>query len=197
MSSEDPDTEEPAKSEFTRFFERYHGDVYRYAVRRLDADRADDVAAETFGVAWRRYDRLPKDQPLPWLYGVARNVIRARRRGERRRGEVLSAEADAGVPAASDTVRQVEERDTALRALERLSATDRELVMLLAWEGLELTEAARVLGCTTATARVRLHRARRRIERFLDSSPPADRSASPARPATPGAPHVRVPVEEK
>ncbi|WP_150250817.1 RNA polymerase sigma factor [Nocardiopsis deserti] len=197
MSSEDTDTEEPAKSEFTRFFERYHGDVYRYAVRRLGEDRADDVAAETFGVAWRRYDRLPKDQPLPWLYGVARNVIRARLRGERRRGEVLSAEADAGVPDASDTVRQVEERDTALRALDRLSATDRELVMLLAWEGLELTEAARVLGCTTATARVRLHRARRRIERFLDSSPPADRDASPARPATPGAPHVRVPVEEK
>ncbi len=197
MSSEDTDTGEPAKSEFTRFFERYHGDVYRYAVRRLGEDRADDVAAETFGVAWRRYDRLPKDQPLPWLYGVARNVIRARLRGERRRGEVLSAEADAGVPDASDTVRQVEERDTALRALDRLSATDRELVMLLAWEGLELTEAARVLGCTTATARVRLHRARRRIERFLDSSPPAGRDASPARPAAPGTPHVRVPVEEK
>ncbi|MFC9090384.1 RNA polymerase sigma factor [Nocardiopsis dassonvillei] len=199
MSSEDTDTdaEEPAKSEFTRFFELHHGDVYRYAVRRLGPDHADDVAAETFGVAWRRYDRLPKDQPLPWLYGVARNIIRARLRGERRRGEVLSAEADAGVPGTADTFRQVEERDTALRALSRLSATDRELVMLLAWEGLELAEAARVLGCTTATARVRLYRARRRIERFLDSSPPADRDQSPPRPATPGPAHVRVPVEEK
>ncbi|PDP87504.1 RNA polymerase subunit sigma-24 [Glycomyces fuscus] len=197
MSSEDTDAGDSAKGEFTRFFERYHGDVYRYAVRRLGADRADDVAAETFGVAWRRYDRLPKDQPLPWLYGVARNVIRDRLRVERRRGEVLSAEAAAGVPGGADTVRQVEERDTALRALDRLSATDRELVMLLAWEGLDLAEAARVLGCTRATARVRLHRARRRIERFLDSSPPPERDAPPARPVPPGTAHVRVPMEEK
>lgn len=197
MSSEDTDTEEPAKSEFTRFFERYHGDVYRYAVRRLGPDLADDVAAETFGVAWRRYDRLPKDQPLPWLYGVARNVIRTRLRGERRRGVVLGAEAAAEVPGTADTVRQVEERDAALRALDRLSATDRELVMLLAWEGLEPAEAARVLGCTTATVRVRLHRARRRIERFLDSSPPVGRDQPPPRPAVPGPTHVRVPVEEK
>ncbi|NYH52680.1 RNA polymerase sigma-70 factor (ECF subfamily) [Nocardiopsis arvandica] len=197
--STDTDPEGSSKGEFTRFFERHYDDVYRYAVRRMGADCADDVAAETFGVAWRRYGRLPKDQPLPWLYGVARNVVRARRRHDRRHGEVLVHEGGDRGPKAPDTVHQVEERDTALRALDRLSATDRELVMLLAWEGLELRDAARVLGCTTATARVRLHRARRRIERFLDSSPPEPPLPAGARPAeTRRSPaHVRVTVEKK
>ncbi|MFD6952399.1 RNA polymerase subunit sigma-24 [Nocardiopsis sp. TSRI0078] len=195
----DADPEGAARGGFTRFFERHYDDVHRYAVRRLGADSADDVAAETFAVAWRRYDRLPKDQPLPWLYGVARNVIRARRRRDRRRGEVLLPDGGTRGREAPDTVHQVEERDTALRALDRLSATDRELVMLLAWEGLELRDAARVLGCTTATARVRLYRARRRIERFLDSSPPEPPPPAGARAAkarrSPA--HVRVSVEEK
>ncbi|MEE2041327.1 sigma-70 family RNA polymerase sigma factor [Nocardiopsis sp. CT-R113] len=187
--SRDRDDGDPAKGQFTRFFERHYDDVYRYAARRLGPDHADDVAAETFSVAWRRFDRLPKDHPLPWLYGVARNVVRARSRRGGLRAEVLSSfeEGAARVPAEPDTTRRVEERDEALRALGRLSGKDRELVMLLAWEGLELAEAARVLGCTTATARVRLFRARRRIEGFLDPSPPV-RAQGPA--------PVRVPVEE-
>ncbi|WP_159945276.1 MULTISPECIES: RNA polymerase sigma factor [unclassified Nocardiopsis] len=190
------DAEEPARGEFTRFFEQHYDDVHRYALRRLGPDVADDVAAETFGVAWRRYDRLPKEHPLPWLYGVARNVVRSRLRRDRRRGEVLSPDA-AETAGDADTTRQVEERDAALRALNRLSAGDRELVMLLAWEGLELAEAARVLGCSRATARVRLHRARRRIERFLDSPPPGAPPGTRSAPAAGTSAHTRVSVEEK
>ncbi|MFD3687552.1 RNA polymerase sigma factor [Nocardiopsis sp. NPDC058631] len=188
--TDDRDDGDPAKGEFTRFFERHYDDVHRYAVRRLGPDHADDVAAETFGVAWRRFDRLPKDRPLPWLYGVARNVVRARSRRGRQRAEVLSAfeEGSARVPAEPDTTRRVAERDEALRVLERLSDKDRELVMLLAWEGLELPEAARVLGCTAATARVRLFRARRRIEGLLDPPLPAQAR----RPAA-----LTVPLEER
>lgn len=185
----DRDDGDPAEGEFTRFFERYYDDVYRYAVRRLGPDHADDVAAETFGVAWRRYDRLPKDSPLPWLYGVARNVVRARSRSRGRHAEVLSSfEEGAGrVPVAPDTTRRVDERDEALRVLARLSGKDRELVMLLAWEGLDPAEAARALGCTAATARVRLFRVRRRIEGLLD--PPSPAKARRPAPLT-------VPVEE-
>ncbi|MFJ9557981.1 RNA polymerase sigma factor [Nocardiopsis sp. NPDC101807] len=185
----DRDDGESAERQFTRFFERHYDDVRRYALRRLGPDHADDVAAETFGVAWRRFDHLPKDQPLPWLYGVARNVVRARSRSGGRRAEVPTpfGEASAAASAEPDTASRVEERDEALRALGRLSDKDRELVMLLAWEGLELAEAARVLGCTTATARVRLFRARRRIEGLLDPPPPAP-AHSPAAP--------RVPVEK-
>ncbi|MFL1427968.1 MULTISPECIES: RNA polymerase sigma factor [unclassified Nocardiopsis] len=170
---------------FTGFFTRHYDDVRRYALRRLGPEAADDIAAETFAIAWRRFDRLPRDEPLPWLYGVARNVVRVRRRELRRQGEMSTALAwdGAGEP---DPTGSVAERDSALRALERLSETDRELIMLLAWEGLEPREAARVLGCTSATVRVRLHRARRRIERLLESPPPpapaAFRDLSPATP---------------
>jgi RNA polymerase sigma-70 factor (ECF subfamily) len=177
------DTEDTASGAFTRFFERHYDDVRRYALRRLGPDAADDVAAETFDIAWRRFDRLPKDQPLPWLYGVARNVVHAHRRSAGRRNEVpihspLSDGPGARTP---DPTNGVAERDLAVRALGELRAADRELLMLLAWEGLELREAAKVLGCTTATARVRLHRARRRLERLLDHPPPDAGSAAPAR----------------
>ncbi|WP_017570164.1 sigma factor-like helix-turn-helix DNA-binding protein [Nocardiopsis halotolerans] len=132
---------------------------------------------------------------------MARNVIRARRRRDGKRGEVLSPEGVPAVPEGTDTTRQVEERDTAIRALDRLSAADRELVMLLAWEGLELAEAARVLGCTAATARVRLHRARRRIERLLGSPAPEEEAGPPARARPTAAAEettpTLVPLEEK
>lgn len=174
------DAEGGAGGVFTRFFTEHYDDVRRYALRRLGPDSADDVAAETFSVAWRRFDRVPWDEPLPWLYGVARNIVRARSREARRHGEMSTPFPEDGrrEPGAPDPTGQVAERDSALRALSRLGETDRELIMLLAWEGLELRDAARVLGCTAATARVRLYRARRRIERFLDPPPPAPRPAA-------------------
>ncbi|MGQ4272145.1 RNA polymerase sigma factor [Nocardiopsis changdeensis] len=181
------DTEEGAGGLFTRFFTGHYDDVRRYALRRLGPDAADDVAAETFSVAWRRFDRVPRDEPLPWLYGVARNIVRARFRELRRQGEMSTPfpEGDHREPGAPDPTGAVAERDSALRALGRLGETDRELIMLLAWEGLEVRDAARVLGCTTATARVRLYRARRRIERFLDHPPPDGERRPAAAPRTP------------
>ncbi|MFD6100576.1 RNA polymerase sigma factor [Nocardiopsis flavescens] len=168
------DAEDVAGGVFTRFFTRHYDEVRRYALRRLGPDAADDVASETFSVAWRRFDRVPRDEPLPWLYGVARNIVRARFREMRRHGAMSTPfpRDDHREPGSPDPTGAVAERDSALRALSRLGETDRELIMLLAWEGLEVREAARVLGCTTATARVRLYRARRRIERLLDPPPP-------------------------
>ncbi|MET9711661.1 RNA polymerase sigma factor [Nocardiopsis alba] len=168
------DTAEAEGGVFTRFFREHYDDVRRYALRRLGPDQADDVAAETFSVAWRRFDRVPRKEPLPWLYGVARNITRARSREMRRRGGLSLPHPDGGLhdPGAPDPTGAVADRESALQVLERLSDTDRELIMLLAWEGLEIQEAARVLGCSTPTARVRLYRARRRIERLMDHPPP-------------------------
>ncbi|MFC4564039.1 RNA polymerase sigma factor [Nocardiopsis mangrovi] len=165
---EDPDAD--ARGEFTRFFERHYDDVRRYAWRRVGPDRADDVAADTFAVAWRRRAKVPVDDPLPWLYAVARNTVLARGREERRRGEVLSTFGGAweGASPAGDASQQVTEREAALSVLSRLKPGERELVMLVAWEGLDVRAAARVLGCTAATARVRLHRARKRITRLME-----------------------------
>ncbi|GAB3210851.1 RNA polymerase sigma factor [Marinactinospora thermotolerans] len=173
-SEEDPDAS--TSDGFARLFERHYPDVYRYALRRLGPDQADDVAAETFAVAWRRRDRIPGHAPLPWLYATARNIVLARSRGARRRGELfgLFDGEPPGLPASSDAAGQVLDRQTALSALKALRPRERELVMLLAWEGLDMPAAAQVLGCTVATARVRLHRARKRIQRLL-----ADSAAQP------------------
>ncbi|MFC3996224.1 RNA polymerase sigma factor [Nocardiopsis sediminis] len=168
----DEDSDADARGEFTRFFERHYNDVRRYAWRRVGPDRADDVAADTFAVAWRRRAKVPADNPLPWLYAVARNIILARGREERRRGEVLSpfgGEWESALPA-DDAYWRVAERENALAALGRLKPDERELVMLVAWEGLDVRAAARVLGCTATTARVRLHRVRRRITRLMDQA---------------------------
>jgi RNA polymerase sigma-70 factor (ECF subfamily) len=73
---------------------------------------------------------------------------------------------------AGDVADQVVERAAALRALATLSDADRETLTLVAWQGLPPREAARVVGCSQATFWVRLHRARRRLERAIDMTLP-------------------------
>jgi RNA polymerase sigma-70 factor (ECF subfamily) len=151
-------------SEFSRTFEACYGRVHAYAARRLGSDAADDVAAETFMVAWRRIDAMPAE-PLPWLYGVARNIVLRQRAACARQqavGQALAAEpprtdaTDGDDPAVWD-------------AWQRLSATDQEVLALVAWEELSVRDAARSLGCSAPVFSVRLHRARRRFERLLES----------------------------
>lgn len=159
---------------------REHGAaVIRYARRRVSPADVDDVVAETFVVAWRRRSEVP-DQPLPWLLGVARGVSANLRRAQRRR-DALQDRLTAAVPADADTA-DIADADVAaaLRsALGRVRETDRELLLLLAWDGLTHDDAARALGCSRGALTVRLHRARRRLRAELDrSSDPAEDPAS-------------------
>jgi len=152
-----------ATERFSELYTALYGRVRAYAARRVGPDAADEVAAETFTIAWRRLDAIPAE-PLPWLYGVARNVVARHRAGMARqaatqdaleRERVVSAEA-----LGSD--------DEALwEAWHRLSGTDREVLALIAWEELSVAEASRVLGCPAPVFSVRLHRARRRLEQLL------------------------------
>jgi len=140
--------------------------VRGYALRRTDPDEADDVVAETFLIAWRRFDDIPANAG-PWLLGVARRVLSNRRRSDRR---VLSlsnrlAERERRKPSAPD---DSDLRLTIEAGLERLPEKEREAIRLLAWEGLSTGEAAVVLGCTRATLAVRMHRARRRLADIID-----------------------------
>jgi RNA polymerase sigma-70 factor (ECF subfamily) len=137
--------------------------VWAYARRRTSAADADEVVSETFLVAWRRLDDVPAD-PRPWLLGVARRCLANLERGQHRRTALehrLATE-----PAATDPP----DLDVH-RALERLSAKDRELLTLLAWDELTPEEAAVVLGCSRSTVYVRLHRARRRLADLLPTLP--------------------------
>ncbi|MET9251718.1 sigma-70 family RNA polymerase sigma factor [Nonomuraea sp. NPDC003709] len=154
---------------FTGLFEEHYEEVLRYAWRRVGAADAPDVAAETFRIAWEKYDRLPHDQPLPWLYTTARHVVSNHiRSGTRRDGLAASlAEGLLRHGAESDHAAIVAARHAALAALDNLNEDDRELVLLLAWEGLDLRQSAKAVGCSWPTARMRLHRARKRLHRLL------------------------------
>ncbi len=156
---------------FELLYCRHAAAVKAYVLRRADAAVADDIVAEVFVVCWRRFDELPADA-LPWLLGVARRVLSTQRRGDQRRlalHERLSsgaAEPAAPVHPAQDGVLAA--------ALSRLSEDDRELLLLIAWDGLTAAGAAAILGIKPATARVRLLRARRRLGEALaraDSAP--------------------------
>jgi RNA polymerase sigma-70 factor, ECF subfamily len=139
-----------------------------YALRRCHSpDDAVDVVAETFTIAWRRADDLPPgDQARLWLYGVARRVLANHARGERRhliktamlRDELATAPAATPGPQEGTPVAQV---------FRDLPDRDRELLALVAWEGLGNAEIATVLGCSRNAVNVRLHRARKRFARAL------------------------------
>lgn len=168
--------EPDAVDAFTAMYTEHHARVYAYAVSRAGRQLAEEVVGETFLVAWRRRAAVPRDS-LPWLLGVARNVVRERYRAEVRQrsiGEELRAWVGEQELYAADVADRVADRAAVLAALARLSEDDREVLTLLAWHGLSTSEAARVVGCTTATYAVRLHRARKRLERAMapaDDSP--------------------------
>lgn len=158
------------EARFTRLYDAHYSVVRAYAWRR-EPDTADDVAAETFALAWQRLDRIP-DAALPWLLGVARNVRLNLTRGERRRREreARCAESDA----APSFTGAIEAHSSLLAALQKLPENDREILLLAAWERLDRADLAKVLGCSKATAAVRLFRARQRLAAAL-----ADADARP------------------
>jgi RNA polymerase sigma-70 factor (ECF subfamily) len=123
-------------------------------------------------VAWRRLDDVPARE-LPWLFGVARNLVRERCRADQRLRTLcaeLSVRARTERVTVGDIADDIAERAAALRALA-LSDDDRELLTLLAWHGLTNGEAAEVLGIRTATLLVRVHRARHRLRAAMTPEP--------------------------
>jgi RNA polymerase sigma-70 factor (ECF subfamily) len=160
------------EAKFDACFRAHYAEVLAYALRRLgERGAAEDVAAQTFAVAWRRLDALPAD-PLPWLLGVARHVIQNEARSARRRSRLLAriTGQHRALAAAADPADSVPERSDILAALGRLSEGDREVLRLAAWEGLDARRAAAALGCTRGAYALRLHRARRRLAKELAAS---------------------------
>ncbi len=150
-----------------------------YARRRVGTDRADDVVSEVFATAWRRRADLdPGRPPLPWLYGMAANVVRNLRRADGRHLRLVERiEAE---PVADLRPDPADRPGSDLRAaLERLSFDDQEVLRLVAWEGLTHAEVAEVLECSPNAVGIRVHRARKRLEAELD------RLADPTAPAPP------------
>jgi RNA polymerase sigma factor (sigma-70 family) len=158
---------------FTEVYDEHHRRVFAYALAHAGRDTAEDVASETFLIAWRRLDDVP-DTPLPWLLGVARNLLRQQHDGGNRRRALADRIAALTTPedlAAWDVADHVIERDSALTAIASLSERDLEILALVMWHGLASRDAATVVGCSAAAFFVRLHRARRRLARVFDNAP--------------------------
>jgi RNA polymerase sigma factor (sigma-70 family) len=146
-------------------FERYYASVLGYALRRAPRAVAEDVASETFIVAFRRIEDVPAPA-LPWLYGVARRVLANERRAQSRRDQLDQRLRSVAHPAWMDG-QDADIGDDKLAAIASLPEPEREAVMLTAWEGLSGAEAAAVAGCTRVAMRARLYRARRRLTELL------------------------------
>ena len=130
-----------------------------YCLRHAGPQMAEDVVAETFAVVWRKRDQIP-DPPLPWLIVVAKNNLSAMRRKHQRQDDVAHRLRPLTELAAASPEMGVEHRAEILAALDQLNEDDREALLLIAWDGLQVREAARVLGTTPGALRVRILRAR-------------------------------------
>ncbi len=154
-------------------FERTSARVYGYVRRHCDDADCDDVVAEVFLVAWRRFAELPPD-PVPWLMATSRHLLgnhwRSRDRRVRLDAELRAVHQLAMAP---DPAGLAVDRAGMLAALAALNADDREMLLLIGWDGLDASGAAEVLGCSPTAARARLSRARRRLKRALDGGPAA------------------------
>ncbi|MDA0173532.1 RNA polymerase sigma factor [Solirubrobacter taibaiensis] len=151
---------------FRAIYETHHAAVCAYFARRAPRDEVEDLAAETFTVAWRKLPRRV-EHPLPWLYAVAGKVLANHRRKAARKG-ALAPDPSNGDPAE----RFGGDRGLA-EAFATLSERDREAICLVAWEGLSPADAARAADCSEATFAVRLSRARKKLALQLDPPPAA------------------------
>ena len=188
---------------FDALFAAYRLDVASYCSwRTASQSDAEDAAAEVFLVAWRRIESVPPgDAARAWLYATARRVTANQRRSRRRRDALadrLGRERRFDPPGRDgvhpEPVWASAEEATVHAALARLGERDREVLLLVEWEGLRPAELATVLGCREVTARGRLHRARRRFREAFeavrrqdgdaadhrDLAPPPDPDPSPA-----------------
>jgi RNA polymerase sigma-70 factor (ECF subfamily) len=162
---------------FGAVFDRYFASIHRYVHLRLGESAADDLAAETFLRAFRSRDRfdLTCSSARPWLYGIASNLVADHHRAEARRYRALARSVGAGEVANHDE-RVVQRVSAAVMqprlaaGLARLSAGDRDVLLLVACAQLSYEEVAAALGIPQGTVGSRLNRARKRLRKIIGSA---------------------------
>jgi RNA polymerase sigma factor (sigma-70 family) len=159
---------------FAVLFDRHAPHIHRYLARRADRQVADDLVAETFLTAFAKRDRydLGHADARPWLYGIATNLVGQHRRDQARQYRISqAAAADPEVPGHADRVAaDVTARATRPlldAALAALSAGDRDVLLLIAYEQLTYQEVSRALAIPVGTVQSRLHRARTKVRQVL------------------------------
>ena len=156
---------------FEAVYEAHRLDVLAYCTRRVGLVDGADACSETFLSAWRRLDDLPPAPgTLPYLYAIAARVIANQQRSRHRRSRLRARLAALGVPTPADPaavlVQSVQDQHV-VAAVRRLKPTDREIVMLYAWENLSREVIAELMGMSKAAIDQRIHRSYRRLARIL------------------------------
>ncbi|ACZ83554.1 RNA polymerase sigma factor [Streptosporangium roseum] len=162
------------RDDFDRVFDAHFAEIHRYVARRLDTDAADDLAAETFLVAFRERERFDaaRGGVRPWLYGIATNLLARHRRSEVRRWKALSrteatGQVDSHENAVAARVAAGQVTGRLAGALAGLAKRDRDVVLLIALGGLAHAEVAAALGIPYGTVASRLNRARKQLRKAL------------------------------
>jgi RNA polymerase sigma factor (sigma-70 family) len=170
LAAPDPGVSDEAGA-YGRIWDAHAGAIYRYCFHRTgEAALAEDLTSIVFLEAWRRrgHVALIPEAALPWLYGIATNVLRNQHRSRRRYRAALARlprpqdEPDFAddLAAQVDSERRMRE---ILDRVHRLSTLEQEVLSLCVWEGLAPHEAALALDVPEATVRTRLHRARQHL----------------------------------
>ncbi|BAJ28387.1 MULTISPECIES: RNA polymerase sigma factor [Kitasatospora] len=179
---------------FGTFYHQHVDAILGFVTRRVgDPHLAADLTADIFVAALEAAAgyRPERGTPLGWLYGIARHTVAGHRRGDDRERRALGRLQGRRLLAEEDIL-ALEERIDAQRAVRdlaqrhaRLSAPLREVLDLVALDGLSTAEAAQALGIAQATVRVRLHRARRRLGAERHDPRPVPTTAAPMLEVTP------------
>jgi RNA polymerase sigma-70 factor (ECF subfamily) len=165
---------------FTVLFRRHAPYIQRYVARRLGADAAEDIVAETFLLAFRQRDSYDLTRPdaRPWLYGIATNLIGRHRLAETRMYRALTR--TGADPVMESFTDRVDDRVSATAAsrrlaagLARLPAELRHTLLLVAWGDLSYEQTATALGIPIGTVRSRVSRARSKLRQTLGDTNPA------------------------
>jgi len=179
-----PQASAGTSARFEALYRDRYQEIAAYVRRRVADDAADDVIANVFTVAWRRFGDVPgPPEDRPWLFAVARNTISDHNRAQRRRfrlGTRLKADAalsarPVGLSASGH------DHELILAAMAALRPAEREALQLVHWEELSHAEAAAVVGCTVNAFELRYRRARHAVRAAVASA-----TAAPSRVAGPG-----------
>ncbi|HEY1690133.1 MAG TPA: sigma-70 family RNA polymerase sigma factor [Solirubrobacteraceae bacterium] len=156
---------------FRALYRAHYRTVCRYLAARTERDLVEDIAAETFLVAWRKQAEMP-GHVVPWLLNTASKCLANQRRSKARADALIERLGELLRPGAStieERIAQQEQLQALLAALTTLSERELELLLLSYWDGLAPREIAEVLELSPVLLRARLHRASRRLQQALAS----------------------------
>lgn len=161
---------------FAVIFDRHVRKVHAFLDRRVGADDADSLTGETFRIAFERRTTylVDRSDSLPWLYGIAHNLLRHHWRGLARQDQLLRRigsvqHSDSQDDTLLDRVAAQEMWPRVQRALDTMRPEDRDVILLVAWEELSYVEVAVALDVPIGTVRSRLHRARRHLRELIST----------------------------